>query len=206
MKAIRNVSGLDLSDVSRETQERLTIYASRLVEWQKRINLVGPGTIDQLWSRHIGDCLQLARLYPECLVWADMGSGAGLPGIVLACHLASGRDGHIHLIESNLKKAAFLRAVCVELELPATIHASRIEQVVPRLPKVDAVTARALAPLDQLLGLSNLLLKSGAIGVFPKGRDYQAELTQAGKSWQFSYRLHPSQTEPDARIVEVTMA
>ncbi|MCZ8184125.1 MAG: 16S rRNA (guanine(527)-N(7))-methyltransferase RsmG [Beijerinckiaceae bacterium] len=191
-------------DVSRETSARLDAYVAMLREWQTRINLVSPTTLGSLWERHIVDSLQLHALKPKALRWADMGSGGGLPGIVLACALA-GQDGaEIHLIESNYKKAAFLRAVSVALELPTTIHAMRIEEAVPRLPAIDVLTARALAPLDDLIAYGNLLLKSGATGLFPKGRDHQSELTDALRNWQFSYQLHDSITEPASRIIEIT--
>ncbi len=192
-------------DVSRETRARLEAYVRRMEEWQSRINLVAPSTLETIWQRHIVDSLQLHAVKPDALRWADMGSGGGLPGIVIACALAGRPGSHVHLIESNHKKAAFLRAVSVELDLPTSVHAARIEEVVPQLPKVEIVTARALAPLSDLLRYGNLLLKSGAVGLFPKGRDYQSELTDALRNWQFSYRLHDSMTEPASRIVETML-
>ncbi|WP_284179201.1 16S rRNA (guanine(527)-N(7))-methyltransferase RsmG [Rhabdaerophilum sp. SD176] len=199
-EAILTKAGID---VSRETRERLEAYVGMLREWQARINLVSPTTLDSLWERHIVDSLQLHALKPRALCWADMGSGGGLPGIVIACALAGRAGAQIHLIESNHKKAAFLRAVSVALELPTTIHAMRIEEAIPRLPAIDVLTARALAQLSDLIAYGNLLLKSGAIGLFPKGRDYQLELTDALRSWQFSYQLHDSITEPASRIIEL---
>lgn len=192
-----------LKPVSRETQDRLTRYVALLQDWQRRINLVSPGTLDQIWRRHIADCLQLLQLAPQGRVWADLGAGGGLPGLVLACVLVETPGARVHLIESNNKKAAFLRAVTVELALPATIHAERIETAIPKLPSIDIVTARALAPLSDLVGYSNSLLKKGTIGLFPKGRDYQTELTAALRSWHVSYQLHESLTEAEARIVEL---
>jgi 16S rRNA (guanine527-N7)-methyltransferase len=192
-----------LRPVSRETQERLARYVVLLQDWQRRINLVSPGTLDQIWKRHIVDCVQIFQLAPEARVWADLGAGGGLPGLVLACVLAETPGSMVHLIESNHKKAAFLRAVTVELALPATIHAERIETVIPKLPPIEIVTARALAPLTELVGYSNSLLKKGTVGLFPKGRDYQTELTAALRSWHVSYQLHESLTEAGARIVEL---
>lgn len=191
-------------DVSRETCARLDSYVAMLRDWQKRINLISPATLDSLWERHIADSLQVQALKPQAFRWADMGSGGGLPGIVIACALADNKDAQIHLIESNHKKAAFLRAVSVELELPTTIHPMRIEEAIPGLPAVDIVTARALAPLGDLLAFGNLLLKSGATGLFPKGRDHHSELTDALQNWQFSYQLHDSITDPASRIIEVS--
>ena len=192
------------ADVSRETYARLEIYVAMLREWQSRINLVSPTTLGSIWERHVVDSLQLHALKPKALRWADMGSGGGLPGLVIACALAEQEGAQVHLIESNHKKAAFLRAVSVALALPTTIHAMRIEEAIPHLSSIDVVTARALAPLGDLIAYGNLLLKSGATGLFPKGRDYQSELTDALRNWQFSYQLHNSMTEPASRIIEIS--
>ncbi len=192
-----------LEPVSRETQERLERYVALLQDWQRRINLVSPGTLDQIWKRHIVDCLQLFQLAPQAKIWADLGAGGGLPGLVLACVLAETPGTMVHLIESNNKKAAFLRAVTVALELPAVIHAERIETAILKLPAIEIVTARALAPLADLVGYSNSLLKKGTVALFPKGRDYQTELTAALRNWHVSYQLHESLTEAEARIIEL---
>ena len=189
--------------VSRETLERLRAYSELLTHWQKTTNLVAPSTIAHLWTRHILDSAQLLTLAPQARTWLDLGSGGGMPGLVLACQLAE-IGGSIDLVESNSKKAAFLRHVAVTLQLPARVHAERIEAALPRLPKPDVVTARALAPLSDLIGFSKQLLKSGTTGLFPKGRDHAAELTEAGEHWHFSYRLHASRTDPGARIIEIT--
>jgi 16S rRNA (guanine527-N7)-methyltransferase len=196
---------IDSLPVSRETRDRLDVYVKRLREWQDRINLVSPTTIDSIWERHIADCFQLVTLKPDALRWVDMGSGGGLPGIVIACALAEKNGAHVCLLESNHKKSAFLRALSVELGLPTTVYPSRIEECVDMLPSVDIVTARALAPLSKLLRYSNLLLKKGAVGLFPKGRDYESELTEARRSCHFSYRLHGSLTDPGSRIIELTL-
>ncbi|KAF0231904.1 MAG: hypothetical protein FD175_465 [Beijerinckiaceae bacterium] len=201
----RTLEALGDSGVSRETLARLEAYVALLLQWQQRINLISPTTIPDIWTRHILDSAQLHHLRPDARRWADLGSGGGLPGIVIACLLAEKADGEIHLIESNGKKAAFLRHVSTSLALPAVIHAVRIEDAVPRLPQTDVVTARALAPLTDLLRFSNLLLKSGAVGLFPKGRDVEEELTTARLNWHFSSRLHASVTDPEARIVEISM-
>lgn len=197
------LSGVVGQHVSRETWESLTRYARHLEHWQKRINLVSPETIGALWHRHITDCAQLAALAPAAMRWVDLGSGAGLPGLVIACLLAGRAGARVDLVESNAKKCAFLRHVIADLALPARVHCGRIEAVVPDLETPDVVTARALAPLTTLIGYANLLLKRGATGLFPKGRSYEEELTEARKTWHFSYRLHPSATDPAARIVEV---
>lgn len=189
--------------VSRETMDLLETYVEHLRHWQKTTNLIAPSTLDFIWSRHIADCAQLLCLKPEARRWLDLGSGGGLPGLVLACQLRP-LGGTVDLVESNSKKAAFLRYVATTLALPARIHASRLEAAIPSLPKPEVVTARALTSLTELLGYTKELLKSGSTGLFPKGRDYAAELTEAGKHWHFSYELHMSRTEPEARIIEIT--
>lgn len=194
---------VDRHGVSRETLARLETYVDHLRHWQKTTNLVAPSTLSQIWSRHILDSAQLLSLVPDARTWLDLGSGGGLPGLVLACQLKE-LGGSVDLVESNSKKAAFLRHVVTSLSLPARVHSGRIETVMPSLPKFDVVTARALATLSDLLGYTNELLKSGTIGLFPKGRDYAAELTEAGKRWHFSYELHASRTEPEARIIRIT--
>ncbi len=195
---LRNLYG-----VSRETMSLLDAYVGQLRHWQKTTNLVAPSTLNHIWSRHIGDCAQLLRLRPHARTWLDLGSGGGLPGLVLACQLKE-LGGSVDLVESNSKKAAFLRHVAATLILPARVHTQRIEAVLPKLPHPEIVTARALASLTDLLGYTKQLLKSGTIALFPKGRDYAAELTEAGQHWHFSYELHESRTEPEARIIEIT--
>lgn len=189
--------------VSRETLSLLEDYIAQLRHWQRTTNLVAPSTLQQVWSRHILDCAQLFSLAPQARRWVDLGSGGGLPGLVLACQLKP-LAGRIDLIESNTKKAAFLRHVATHLQLPVRVHADRIETALPRVEGAEVVTARALAPLAQLLTYTKELLKSGSVGLFPKGRDHAAELTEAGKHWHFSYELHASRTEAEARIIRIT--
>lgn len=192
-------------DVSRETQNRLVAYVEMLRQWQARINLISPATLGEIWSRHILDSVQIFHLRPEARLWVDIGSGGGLPGLVIACFLAETAEARIHLVESNGKKAAFLRHVAGSLALPAEVHLARIEDCLSRLPRPEIITARALAPLDQLLGYTNLLLKTGVTGLFPKGREFEEELTTARQSWHFSSKLHPSVTDRQARILEISM-
>lgn len=188
--------------VSRETLVSLQRYVEMLQIWQLRTNLVARSTLDEIWTRHILDSAQLLRIRPEARSWVDMGSGGGLPGIVIACAMRS-TGGHVHLIESNGKKASFLRHIATSMDLPCTIHAKRIEMAILDISVPDVVTARALASLDLLLGMSRSLLKSGAIGLFPKGREYRTELTEATEHWHFSSVLHDSMTDPDARVIEI---
>ncbi|HRE19644.1 MAG TPA: 16S rRNA (guanine(527)-N(7))-methyltransferase RsmG [Rhabdaerophilum sp.] len=190
--------------VSRETHGDIDRYVALLLQWQSRINLVSPNTLSEIWDRHIVDSAQVFALRPEAGIWLDLGSGGGLPGIVTAILVKYRGVGRVHLVESNQKKAAFLRYVTQDLALPVEVHACRIEDCIERIQQPDIVTARALASLDTLVGYTNLLLKRGAVGLFPKGRDHQEELTEALRNWQFSYTLHPSATDPKARIIEAS--
>ena len=198
---------LSADSVSRETWTRLEQLVDLLLTWQATRNLVAPSTIAKLWTRHIADSLQLLPLVPEARRWVDLGSGGGFPGLVIACALAGKPGAEIHLVESVQKKAAFLRAASTELRLPAIVHAQRIEDFVHESGKpFDVVTARALAPLDRLIALAIPLLKRGAVGLFPKGQDVEAELTQASKSWNIEAELIPSRTDPQGRIIIVRRA
>jgi 16S rRNA (guanine527-N7)-methyltransferase len=191
--------------VSRETGDKLAQLAAELRRWQAIKNLVSSSTLDDVWSRHIADSLQLARLAPEARMWVDLGSGAGFPGIVVALAISNRPGAHVHLVESNGRKCAFLRHAARLTGAPVTVHEARVEAVVADFAgTVDVVTARAVAPLAQLLSWSQELLKSGAVGLFPKGRDAVAELTEAEKSWRFKAELLPSRTDSEARIVRVT--
>lgn len=195
---------LALVPVSRETVARLESLVEALLLWQPRTNLVASSTLDQVWTRHVADSLQLIALAPGATVFADLGSGAGFPGLVIACALAERPGAQMHLVESNGKKAAFLREAIRITGAPATVHAQRIEDFAKGFAgRLDAVTARALAPLPQLLELAAPLLKTGVLGLFPKGQDVEAELTAASKSWSIRYDLAPSKTDAAARIVIV---
>jgi 16S rRNA (guanine527-N7)-methyltransferase len=189
--------------VSRETWERLGRYVALLTQRQQTLNLVAASTLPHIWTRHIADSLQLLPLAPGARKWLDFGSGAGFPGLVIACALAETAGAEVHLVESTQKKAAFLRDVVDQLSLPALVHAQRIEDFTRNTARFDVVTARAVAPLDRLLGYAFPLLKTGAVGLFPKGQDVGAELTQASKSWNIEAELIPSKTDPQARIVRV---
>jgi 16S rRNA (guanine527-N7)-methyltransferase len=193
--------------VSRETWERLEQFVDLLVRWQRSTNLVASSTIPQAWTRHVADSLQLLALAPDARRWIDLGAGGGFPGVAIACALAGRAGVEVHLVESVQKKAAFLRAAVTELALPAIVHAQRIEDFASATPeRFDVVTARALAPLDRLIGYAIPLLKKGTVGLFPKGQDVEAELTQASKSWTIEADLVPSKTDPQGRIVRVRRA
>jgi 16S rRNA (guanine527-N7)-methyltransferase len=191
-------------NVSRETWARLDRFVELLIERQKTMNLVAASTLPHVWTRHVADSLQLLPLAPDAGKWLDFGSGAGFPGLVIACALTGVPGAEVHLVESTQKKAAFLRDVAATLSLPAIVHARRIEDfTLGNIMRFDAVSARAVAPLDRLLGYVFPLLKTGAIGLFPKGQDVEAELTQASKSWSIDADLIPSKTDPQARVVRV---
>jgi 16S rRNA (guanine527-N7)-methyltransferase len=197
---------LAASDVSRETLERLDRYADLLLRWQTVKNLIGPKTIPTLWTRHIADSLQLVGIEPEARRWADFGSGAGFPGLVVACALAGRAGARVDLVESNGRKAAFLREAARVLDVPAIVHDRRVEDVVPGLVDIEVVTARALAPLSDLLVMSALLLKTGSRCLFLKGQDVEVELTEASKSWTLEASVIPSVTDPGGRIVRIAAA
>jgi 16S rRNA (guanine527-N7)-methyltransferase len=193
---------LALTPVSRETAERLDRYVALLLAWQQRINLIGRSTEAFLWTRHIADSLQLVPLAPQARIWVDLGSGAGFPGLMVACALAQVPGARVHLVESNRKKAAFLQEVVRTLGAPAEVHAVRIVDFVDKPPQaIDVVTARALAPLAELLPAAYPLLTTGALGLFPKGQDVDVELTEAARCWSIAADLVPSRTDPHGRIV-----
>ncbi len=190
--------------VSRETWTRLDRLVALLLERQRQMNLIAASTIPQLWTRHVADSLQLLPLAPEARLWADLGSGGGFPGLVIACALAGVSGTAVHLVESTQKKAAFLTETAAALDLPAIVHPLRAEDFAAKNKiHFDAVTARALAPLTKLLGYAIPLLTTGAIGLFPKGQDVEAELTEASKYWTMRAELVPSKTDPRGRIVVV---
>lgn len=197
-------AALALTPVSRETEERLSRYVALLIEWQAKTNLVSPSTLTNLWTRHISDSLQLLTLAPAAKVWADFGSGGGFPGVVLACAMAGISGATVHLIERNAKKAAFLREALRVTDAPGCVHLADIGDNVDRMVgQVDCVTARALAPLHQLIGFAEPLVGQGAKALFLKGQDVEAELTEATKYWNIRYRLHSSRTGGHGWIVEL---
>lgn len=195
---------LALTPVSREIAARLDRLVDMLLDWQQRINLVAPSTIPTVWTRHISDSLQLIELAPQAKIWVDLGSGAGFPGLVLACALADDPQAVVHLVESNGKKANFLREAAIHTGVPTKIHHVRIEDFTKKFDaRPDVITARALAPLSEILGLAYPLSKTGAQGLFLKGQDVASELTEATKYWKFEPVLVPSKTSANSRIVSV---
>jgi 16S rRNA (guanine527-N7)-methyltransferase len=196
---------LGITPVSRETAERLDRFVALLLAWQRTTNLIAEPTIPCLWTRHIADSLQLIDLAPTARVWIDVGSGGGFPGLVIACALHHEKGAAIHLVESNAKKAAFLREVQRELELPAKVHPERAEAFTPKFTAVaDVICARALSPLKPLLDLCfPLFQQTGAMGLFPKGRSAQVELASVSKFWKMRAKVVPSRTDPSGRIIVI---
>lgn len=195
---------LEVTPVSRETRARLDRFVALLVDWQRRTNLIAASTVPKIWTRHIADSLQLLELAPQAQTWVDLGSGAGFPGLPIACAMADRSGARMHLVESNAKKAAFLREAVRHTGAPAGVHAVRIADFVASVQvPVNVVTARALAPLAELLAAAYPLLRAGTLGLFPKGQDVATELTQAAKCWNIEATLVPSRTDPKARIVFV---
>jgi 16S rRNA (guanine527-N7)-methyltransferase len=195
---------LALTPVSRETIRRLDIFVELLLTWQRTTQLIAKSTVPRVWTRHVADSLQLLGLAPDARIWVDLGSGAGFPGLVIACALAETPGACVHLVESNAKKAAFLREAARITEVPVSIHAQRIEKFVESFDqRADVVTARALAPLKALADQSFDLLKAGAMGIFPKGQDVEAELTESFQYWTMNATLVPSRTDSKGRIVIV---
>ena len=197
-------AALQMVSVSRETKTRLDCYIELLREWQAKTNLVAPSTLPHLWTRHIADSLQLLALAPSARIWVDLGSGGGFPGIVLACALAETAGAQVHLVEHNAKKAAFLREALRITSAPGVVHLAEIGDIVDRFAgPVDCVTARALAPLNQLIGFAEPLVRKGAKALFLKGQDVEAELTEATKYWNIQPKLHSSRTGGQGWIVEL---
>jgi 16S rRNA (guanine527-N7)-methyltransferase len=195
---------LALFPVSRETETRLDRFVDVLLLWQSKLNLIAPSTIPELWTRHIADSLQLLPLAPQAKIWVDFGSGGGFPGVPIACALAGEPGTKVHLIESNGKKAAFLREVARATGVPAVIHQERVEKFGESCAEtVHVVTARALAPLKTLCDQAFPLISRGAIALFLKGQDVDAELTDAAKYWRVEAAKVPSKTSPEGSIVVI---
>jgi len=195
---------LALAPVSRETEKRLDGYLELLTEWQAKTNLIAPSTLPRLWTRHVADSLQLLERAPRAKIWVDLGSGGGFPGIVLACALAETEGARVHLVERNAKKAAFLREALRITRSPGVVHLAEIGHTVDRFAgPIDCVTARALAPLNQLIGFAEPLVQKGAKALFLKGQDVEVELTDATRYWNIEPKLTPSRTGGQGWIVEL---
>jgi 16S rRNA (guanine527-N7)-methyltransferase len=190
--------------VSRETEEKLLVYASLLTKWQKSQNLVSPLTLTHLWRRHMADSLQLLDYGLETGLWVDLGSGAGFPGLVVAI-AGEGREGHhVHLVESNQGKCAFLAEVIRATGAPATIHPRRVEDCGDILAETDkTITARALAPLHRLCAYVMPMLAGRSVALFPKGRNAGVEIIEAKRQFRFDLEKLPSKTDPEGMILRI---
>jgi 16S rRNA (guanine527-N7)-methyltransferase len=200
-----NLQGANrLSLLAPELKSRLEIYAGLIEKWQAKINLIGPSTLADLWTRHFEDSYQLAELGGIWTEWVDLGSGGGFPGLVIA--LTKGSAGRVHLVESDKRKVAFLREVSRETGTDVEIHVGRIESVLPKLCdqiKFDVISARALAPMPLLVEYARPALEKGALGLFLKGRGLSAELTELPPNNSLDIQIVASRTEPGGSIVVV---
>ncbi len=189
-----------LSGASARQLEDLERFRVMLATRNEVMNLVGPASLPEFWSRHAWDSAQLLKLAPDVRAWADLGAGAGLPGIVLAIFGKGELGFHVDLVESMTKRCKFLGEVVDELQLPATIHNTRAENLDLT---VEIVTARACAPLHRLLGYARPYLQGGATGLFLKGQDVVSEMKEAARYWEYEADVVPSKSDPRGRIVRV---
>jgi 16S rRNA (guanine527-N7)-methyltransferase len=188
--------------VSRETEDQLRRFEGLVRKWNPAINLVSKASLDDLWSRHILDSAQLYTLAKPQGHWLDLGSGGGFPGLVIAILAqGAGDDLRLTLVESDQRKATFLREVTRELSLPVTVRTDRIEHCPPQ--SADTLSARALAPLTTLLGYATRHLAPNGTAVFPKGASWQQEVEAARKDWHFDLHISPSATDPDGAVLTV---
>jgi len=188
-------------DVSRETLERLAAYQELLIKWTTKINLIARSTIDDAAHRHIWDSAQVYQCFDGR--WADLGAGGGLPGVIVAIFAAAeqGTTNEITLVESDQRKATFLRTCARSLDLRMPVIAKRIEKAEPQAANI--VSARALAPLSELLAYAEPHLATGGTAVFMKGSRWQDEVEEARTNWRFSYSTTASMTNPDAAILRI---
>lgn len=195
---------MTLAGVSRETKDRLNTYAALLEAWSPRINLVSRASLRQLRTRHFADSAQLIDLAPHPVGhWADLGSGGGFPGLVIAILAReTGSPARVTLVDSDARKSAFLRTVIRETGAIATVRTDRIEALEPLA--ADVLSARALADLPALLGFAARHLEPDGLALFPKGARWQRELREAQSTWQFAHRVVTSRTDPDAVILRIT--
>lgn len=178
----------------------LEAFRVRLAAANEVMNLVGPATLPDYWRRHVLDSAQLLKLEPQAKAWADLGAGAGFPGVVLAILLKATPGAKVLLVDSLAKRCRFLTEVVQALALPAEVICARAEEVER---KVEVVTARACAPMPRLLGYARPWLARGAVGLFLKGENVESELQESGKSWTFQAELLPSISDPKGRIVRL---
>jgi 16S rRNA (guanine527-N7)-methyltransferase len=193
-----------ITPVSRETSERLDRFVAHFLKWQSAVQLVAPSTLSKIWTRHIADSLQLLPDIENAKEVVDVGSGGGFPGLVLA---VASRDKKFHLIESDTRKASFLREALRITDTAAEVYAERVESVAKRISTgIHMVTARAFAPMDRMLELTEPFFATGAKAAFLKSQDVDEELTTAAKSWNVNFQLRTSQTDQRGRILLIEKA
>jgi 16S rRNA (guanine527-N7)-methyltransferase len=200
------ITSLNGKSVSRETGERLEHFAALFMKWAKAINLVAPSTLSELRERHLADSAQIFQLSPDPFRWVDLGSGGGFPGVITAIFLAELGDGWVHLVESNQKKAAFLRVALMETGARGSVHPLRIENAPAVIPRCDRISARALADLDRLLAMVMPWTRENPklVAFLHKGRDYQKEIEVSHRRWNFDLVKHRSVVEHDSVILEIS--
>ena len=203
---MRNATELSVGsvNVSRETFEELRAYESLVRRWTPAINLVSKASVDDLWQRHIADSAQVFAVIgaESAQSWVDLGSGGGFPGLVVAVLAKELRpDLRVTLVESDLRKATFLRQAAQALSLSVTVHSVRIESLAPQ--SADILSARALAPLSDLLAHAERHLRKGGVAVFPKGARFAAELDDARKLWAFDVDVQPSLSDSEAALLVI---
>jgi 16S rRNA (guanine527-N7)-methyltransferase len=197
---------LRLVPVSRETEERFAAFVEIIARWRKTTNLIAESTFASVWTRHIADCAQLLALAPAAQRWIDMGSGAGFPGLVIAIQLAGVPGAVVHCIESDRRKCAFLREAVRATGAAATIHPERVEAIEPKsLEAVDAVTARAFAPLSPTLELARPWIMRGAVGVFPRGESAKDQVAALSQASAYEIEALQSVVDTKATILRVRM-
>lgn len=195
----------DVVSVSRETGERLATYVALLTKWQRAENLIAPSTLPAVWRRHVADSAQLVGLFPDTRRWLDLGSGAGFPGLVVAILGMDHAETVVHLVESNRKKCAFLRAAIRETRAPAVVHEGRIDSVIASWSEpVERISARALAPLTDLLALAAPLMELGVPAAFHKGQDFVREISETTQSWVFDLIKHDSRVGDGGAILDIS--
>ncbi|MBY6056420.1 16S rRNA (guanine(527)-N(7))-methyltransferase RsmG [Leisingera daeponensis] len=193
---------LERLHVSRETIERLEIFESVIRKWNPTINLVSKSSLDQLWTRHIADSIQVFRCTTSPRHWVDIGSGGGFPGLIVALMAAEeAPDMKVTLIESDQRKSAFLRNAARECGVPISVLSKRIEQVDRQ--SADVLSARALADLSELLGFAERHLAEDGVALFPKGGSWKKEVDNAREQWRFALETAKSLTEPEAVILKI---
>jgi 16S rRNA (guanine527-N7)-methyltransferase len=202
--AANRLAASRLVPVSRETEDRLAIFVELLDRWRQKTNLISNSTFATVWTRHIADSAQLSALAPDAKRWVDMGSGAGFPGLVIAIQLAGVPGALVHCIESDRRKCAFLREAARATGAAAAIHPQRVEAIEPKsLGTVDAVTARAFAPLPLTLELARPWMERGAIAVFPRGESAKDQIAALPEAWAYAIETLQSVVNPKAAILRI---